>query len=532
MNDAEKKELRQLYEEAKEKRTPHEAEIKEAYELVSPHREWQPESTNTVPDRTKRVDSTLARMTRSLVTNTIRLLIPPNGQWAKVAFRSDALEKRFRVDFANEIDAANDKLFRHFTDSGFYLATAEALKDEVIGGTMCVMFVDIPGKPLDYLPVPTDELVFLETFAGTVDVVFRCHEMSARQIIDRFGEKNVHQRVKEAAKENPTKKFRIKESVVPDGSGFAYNVTFDEDWEKLTDSIPTPMNNFVVARWDKMLGHVWGNSPVRDAYLHQNVANAIRNDILRFGAYAALGLWQVNDETVNTENLHGQMDPGSVIAVDEPLSPVPFPGQFNLTYEMIGDEREQMKQMMFDSTPPPNQQLQYMTAEAVSFLRQEFLTQIGEPALRLQREYLQPVADQAAQRLQLRGEITTIEPDVIKALGIPKVENQGDLFKIDVNAAIQRAQAAQEAQEIAGGISTAQQVFGPQQVALHVDMDDATRSYLIGAGVPESKLRKDGEVKKIKAGVEQVQAQLAINSLLQQAGRDPLQPPAPGPGES
>ena len=69
-------------------------------------------------------------------------------------------------------------------------------------------------------------------------------------------------------------------------------------------------------------------------------------------------------------------------------------------------------------------------------------------------------------------------------------------------------------------------------MAVHVDMDDATRSYLIGAGVPESKLRKTTEVQKIKAGIEQTQAQLAINSLLQQAGRDPLQPPAPGPGES
>lgn len=532
MKDAEKRELKQLFEEAQDKRRPHEDEIKEAFELVKPNREWRPETTNSAPDRTQKVDSTLARMTRNLVTNTVRLLIPSNGQWAKVDFRTDALRKRFEVDFATEVNAANDKLFRHFTDSGFYLATTEALYDEVIGGTMCVMFDDRAGKPLDYIPVPTDELFFLETFGGKVDVVFRQHEMSARQIIDRFGEKNLADRVKRAVKENPAKKFKIKESVVPDGGKFAYNVTFDTDWQKLTDSNAMRLNPFVVARWEKMLGHVWGNSPVRDAYLHQRVANAIRNDILRFGAYAALGLWQVNDETVNTENLSGQMDPGSVIAVDEPLSPVPFPGNFNLTYEMIGDEREQMKHIMFDSTPPSEDALKYMNDIAVSFLRQEFLAQVGEPATRLQREYLQPVADQAAQRLQLRGEITAISPDRIRALGIEKIRNQGDLFRIDVNAAIQRAQAAQEAQEIATGISTAQQVFGPQQVAVHVDMDDATRSYLIGAGVPESKLRKTTEVQKIKTGIEQTQAQLAINSLQQQAGRDPLQPPAPGPGES
>ena len=115
-------------------------------------------------------------------------------------------------------------------------------------------------------------------------------------------------------------------------------------------------------------------------------------------------------------------------------------------------------------------------------------------------------------------EIKALEVEKIKALGIEKVETQRDLFRVDVNAAIQRAQAAQEAQEIAAGISNAGNVYGPQQIALHVDIDKATRKTLIGFGVPEDMLRSTNEVKKIKTQQEQQSAQLAFNSLLTQGG--------------
>lgn len=516
--------LRLLFAAAEEKRRPHEDELAEAFDLVKPIREWRPYRSRSRPDRTQMVDATLVRMARNLVTNTIRLLIPPNGQWAKLTGKTDVLEDKVQQAFPNEVRAANDKLFRHFIDSNFYLATTEALYDGIIGGTFGIMFNDQEGEPLNYLAVPSDELFFLESHDGNVDTVFRRHDLTARQIVQRFGEDNVLDSIKRALSENPTRKFCLLESVVPDGDGFEHRVSLGESdsFEKITDSQRCLANPFVVARWERMLGHVWGNSPVRDALQHQRVANAIRSDILKFGSFVAGGLWQVNDETVNTENLSGKLLPGSVIATDEPLQPVPFPGQFNLTFGMLDAEREAMKHLMFDSTPPSEDALKYMNDVAVSFLRQEFLSQVGEPAQRLQREYLQPIADQALGRLMVRGEIKSITPEQVRRLNVEGVSTQQDLFRVDVNAAIQRAQAAQEAQEIASGVSTAQQIFGPQQIALHVDVDKATRKTLIGLGVPEDMLRSGAAVKRIKDQQESEQeAQLAFSSLLAQSGIAP-----------
>lgn len=530
MTDKELEELKHLFKAAEEKRRPHECEIEEAFELTKSTREWRAYNSNyTTPDRNAVFDATLSNMARNLVTNTINLLIPPQGQWAKIAFRSDELERRLQVQFADRVAQANDLFFRHLADSNFYVATTEALYDEVIAGTMCVMFVDEEDAQLTYRAVPSDELFFLDNHNEKVDVVFRKHDMTARQLVQRFGN-NVNERVKDAIAENqPTKKFTILESVIPDGSSFAYSIVFHQDWEPLTDRQEMPLNPFVVARWEKMLRSVWGNSPVRDAMNHQRVANQIKSDMLRHGAYAANGLWQVEDETVNTANLRNNMPPGSVIAVDEPLRPVPFPGQFSLNENMIEQEREQMKRIMFDSTPPSEDALKYMNDVAVQFLRNEFFSQVGEPAQRLQREYLQPIAEQAVLRLQRRGEIAVISPDEVRALGIPGATRQSDLFRVDVNAAIQRAQGAQEASEIMNAVANAGAVYGPQQVALHVDLDEATRKSLLGMGVPENMLRKNSEVQRAKKELEQMALQLSFNSLLTQQGRDPLTPPEQPP---
>ena len=542
MARTQEEELQKLFNSACEKRVPHESEIQEAFELVKPIREWQPHNqTNAAPDRDTMVDATLARMTRNLVTNTIRLLIPPNGQWARITFVNDALEDQYGPRYANHRTDADDKLHRHFVESNFYLAVTEALYDEVIGGTMCLQFIDDVENPnpkrqkLNYIAVPTDELYFLEEFDQTVDVVFRKHSMSGRQIMQRWGHLNILGDLEKEIGQDPVKDFDICESVIPDGNGYIYRISKKDNFEKIVDDQRFTLNPFIVARWEKMLGHVWGNSPCRDSMLHQRVANAIRNDILRYGAYVAGGLWQTNDDAVNTHNIMGEMQPGALIAIEEEIRPIPFPGNFNLTFDMIGLEKEEMKHLMFDSTPPSEDALKYMNDVAVSFLRQEFLSQVGEPAQRLQRELLDPTAAQAAIRLQRRGEITTITPEEIEALRIPKpsgksgefMKNQSDLFKVDVTAAIQKAQAAQEAQEIAAAIANAGSIFGPQQISLHVDMDKATRKVLLGGGIPPDMLRKPSEVEEIKKNLEQVmagaEAEAAAQSIAQgQEGFEPV----------
>ena len=90
----------------------------------------------------------------------------------------------------------------------------------------------------------------------------------------------------------------------------------------------TPVNPFIIFRFGKTLGEVWGESPVRSALPHIRVANEVAKLILTQASWAGLGAWQVSsDTTVNYSNM--KLSPGDVVTVDSPLTPIPFAGNFN-----------------------------------------------------------------------------------------------------------------------------------------------------------------------------------------------------------
>src|SRR2546421_9051115 len=149
---------------------------------------------------------------------------------------------------------------------------------------MAVMFIDEPDHPLRYMPIPLDELYFLERYDETIDCVFREHRMTARQIMSRF--EACPDRVTEAS---PQTKFTLLESVIPNGSRFDYCVHLRRDWSCLIED-RMPLNPFVVCRWEKIIGSSWGNSPTRTAVAATRSVQQIVQDTLTYGSFAANGL--------------------------------------------------------------------------------------------------------------------------------------------------------------------------------------------------------------------------------------------------
>lgn len=511
--------LKRLLKRAKALRQPHEESIRDAYELAKPSREFDRQKGTA----TSRIlwNASLARGARNLNTNVNKLLIPQNKPFAEIVLKTDFLKKNFGAQLAPALAHANDVLFNHYLNSNFFLATTEALYDAIIAGTGCVMQIDEETSPLEYLAIPIGQLFFLEDYDQKVDTVFRQHEMTARQVVSRFGDK-VPENITTANKERPDQIFKIVESVVPENGVFEYSVHLMSNWEVLDEGIMN-WNPFIVFRWEKSLGNVWGESPVRTALPAARIVNTMSRDTVKYGEFAAKGLWQVEDETINVEHLSGQMNPGNVIAIDTPLQPVPFAGQFNLNFELIKMQEETIKQLMFDDTLPSEDSLKFMTAEAVIELRSQFLQQVGEPAQRLSREYLKPMAVQTVGRLQQRGEISAINPDNIRALGIEGVETQVDLFRVEVNAAIQQAVKMQDATNAMNAILRVSQIVAniPPQVGIHLKMDDVVRELLTAFGTDAKLLASPQEVRRLQ---EQA-AQLAAAAAQQQAAAQGDQQP-------
>ena len=58
-----------------------------------------------------------------------------------------------------------------------------------------------------------------------------------------------------------------------------------------------------------------------------------------------LGCWQIDgsESTVNTNNI--KLSPGDCITVDSLLQPVPFPGNFQITFQTVEDQRRKISKM-------------------------------------------------------------------------------------------------------------------------------------------------------------------------------------------
>jgi hypothetical protein len=530
-------ELKRMLKHAQSLRATHETEMADAYRYTYPAREFNiARNTNELPDRTAIWDNTAGAAVRNLATNTVRLLIPQNQQWAEANWRTRELERLFASQYRRELRQLNLDLHKHFVDSNFYMATSTALIDAIVAGTMCLMFVDIPDQPLDYMAVPIEQIYFLEDHSEQVNAVFREHELEARNVVERFPD--APEKVTQQADENPTQKICIIECCYQDGSKWQYQVYTRDGWDKLTES-KSDHNPFVIARWEKSLGNVWGESWVRAALPGIRTANGLVRNTMKFGEYAAFGLWQTDDDSFNTENLQDTLTPGNIVITDQsmPLVPVQFPGNFQLSLEMVNAERGQIKSQLHDTSLPNDEALKYMTAEAVTQRRAEFMRLVGEPAQRLQREYLQPIAEQALDRLTRRGDLNVFSNAAVKALGVSGLETQADLFRMDVNAAVARANRMADTLDSINAFVQLAQIVGPQQLALHVDTDMFTRESLEGLGFRADLLRDPRQVEQIKqqqaqaAQAEQAMsaAQAAGESLTEALGK---QRPSTGPFNS
>jgi len=505
-------EKKRLLEYAKKRRAPHEDEMREVYNLVKPSREFL-RSFDETTDRTQIFDSTATIAARNLITNTKRFLIPQGRPFAKQVWKLDKYREVLGSRYDLMLQDNNTKLFNHFISpkSNFFVELGPALNDGTIAGTGAIAFIDIEGKPLQYAAVPVDQLYFLEDYTKRSAETFREHSMTATQIIQRFPK--LDRNFLSDAEEAPTAKHKVIECAIPDGDTWETSVYLESGWKEIDYSM-SRWNPFVVWRWEKGLGNIWGDSPARDALPHIRTVNQMYVDMLARSDKEANGAYQTRDESFNADNMKS-FSGGDVLITEEPVEELPIPGNFNTALQAIEMERRQIEKLMFDMSLPPDKDLKYMNDEALLARQNEFMNVVGEPSLRIQWELLQPIAEQAVGRLTARGELDTISPSDLKMIisqyGWDEVLVISDILEIRVDAAIKQAIDLNDAQTNLQSVSLLLQAQLGQQLVEEVDLSRFTRQTIIKLGVSEDLLRT-------KEQKQQLQQQRQQQQMMQQAG--------------
>jgi hypothetical protein len=494
---------------AKTARQLHEDEISEAYKYTRPNRDIY-RADNDKTDRTKIFDSTAPDSVQNLVSTILNLLIPQNSQWATISVRED-IKESVASDVKMAIDIANRTVFKTIKDSNFYVAASEALTDCVIAGYGCIATYE--DKKINFTAIPSYQLYFLDNAKTEIDTVFREHSLTGQYLLETYGEEKLGPDLCKKCVDDPYKKHPVLESCfrLPMEEDYTYTVQVGKDGEILeTRKMPVPM--FTVFRFNKTVGDILGESPIRMALPHIRVVNQAQELFMSAASFLSLGAWQVSSDTaVNFQNM--KLKPGDVITTDSPLQPVPFPGSLNITEATIADHRAQIRKMLYNDAILPPQESKYQTATEVQIRQSEFYRRIGPAGLRLEQEFLRQVVGNLIRRLQMRGEIQDFVID-------------GTQFELIVNSAVKKGIAMSEINRDLQLLQVVSQL-GPE-ATINIDTQKLARKIIRDGDLSPEAVRSLREVEQVKQEQQQQAQQQAMLAMAQQAmAEQPQEPQTP-----
>ena len=384
-------------------------------------------------------------------------------------------------------------------------------------GTAC-MFIGEPStrEGISFRAIHIDEIFIAENADGIIDTVFRFFKMSVRQIVQKWGEKSLSPRIQKMYENQEfDKEVELLHCVYPrddmdKGKKAATmlpvaSVYIDEKEKHVLAEGGFDEMPFMVSRWSKTVGEVFGRSPAMTALPDIKMLQEIMKTTIKAAQRIVDPPLLVPDDGVlgPVRTIPGGLNyyRASSGARIEPLL---TGGNIGLSYEMMNDLRERIRttffldQLQFQGAPR-------MTATEVVERTERTLRLLGPTLGRLQSEFLGPMIERIYGVLVRAGRLP--EP--------PESIAEQEL-KIEYVSPLARAQRQTETQ----GIMRTLEFVGPiagidPQAAQIIKGADTVRHIAELNGVPPMLLKSDDELMaEIQA---QQEAQAAQQQMMQGA---------------
>jgi hypothetical protein len=269
-------------------------------------------------------------------------------------------------------------------------------------------------------------------------------------------------------------------------------------------------NPYIVFRWNKASGEVYGRGPVFNAMAAIKTTNLTVELILQNAQMAISGVYTFEDDgVVNPDNI--QLVPGSLIPVSpgsRGLVPIQGAGNFDVAQLILQDMRQNIKKALYmetlgrpEGTP--------MSATEVSERMADLSRQIGSSFGRLQSEFVNPLLRRVIRILTKQGRIA-----------LPRID--GREVKVVPRSPLAQAQHQQDVADVTRFNEIIGMTFGPQMLNMIVKQDEVAKYLAEKMNLPE---------KLIRDAAEQQQLANQLQNLSQQGniGQDDMgQPPEQG----
>ncbi len=462
-------------------------------------------------------DSTAILAANTLASSVHGALTSPSTRWFSLRFRDDDLNVE---DAATEwLQACSERIWYALQDSDFNLEVNEAYQDLVAFGTTCIIEEaesEVEWKGIDFTTLPIREIYFEQDHKGQVLNFYRQLQWTALQIIEKFGEDNVPETIKERAKQAGQADAKIKliyaifprkgkkdadttKLLTPSQRPWQSRYILEESAEQVgKDGGYYEMPAFL-PRWQKASGSMWGFGVGTIAISDVMTLNTVMEQRLSAAAKA------IDPPSLVTERgLLSDLDlePGGLTVVRDINGAKPYESgaRFEVSDMLISDLRVNVNRMFLVDRLELKES-PAMTATEVN-ARYDLMQRLLGPVLgRLQSDFLNPMLERTFKILWRSGQLPEM-PERLQG-----INNEMDVEYI---GPMGRAQKSDQVQSI---IQWSQQMtelgqFYPE-TAMLVDAQAMGRELAKALNVPATIVRSKEEVDEMVNQQKQEQAQKA-----------------------
>ena len=464
------------------------------------------------------------------------MLTPRLQKWHRLRASVPSLNKSARVRIY--FDEVRDILFkyRYAPNANFASQMFEHWQGLGAFGTAATFVDRMAGGGLRYRSIFLGEIYFLENHQGLVDTAHRVFKLTARQAMQKWGEK-CPDKIKAAAAD-PKKQddsFTFIHCVYPntdytvgrmDNQGMEFRSDYVcEDTKTIVEEGGYATFPYAISRYVTGPGETYGRSPAMTVLPNIKVLNEQKKTMLKMGQRAVDPVLLAHDDgVIGTVNLTpGYVNYGGIDSQGRKLVTaleMPNSGQgLNVGKEMVADERAIVNDAFWITIFQILTETPQMTATEVLERVKEKGALLAPIMGRQQSECLGPLIERELDLLNRQHLLPPMPPELVEA---------GGEFHVIYDSPLSRAMQAEEASGFMRTLETAinySQATQDPSAFDWLDIDTAMPEIADIQAVPARWVRTPDAVAKIREGRSQAQQQQqmadaapAIASILKTTG--------------
>lgn len=427
-------------------------------------------------------------------------IVPNYARWADMVAGTEVpQEQQKEVNLA--LDEVTEYVFEILQNSNFSQEVHETFLDCAVGTGILLVEEGDAVQPIRFKAIPLPQVVLDAGHNDSIDHVFRKRMIKMRDLIYAYPNGTMSEKMAMDMEKGAEKDCEVIEVVYRN-----YANTKEEEYKycaiatayehKIVEETFNGIgsNPYIIYRWSKVAGEVYGRGPLQLALPAIKTANLVIELILENAQMSISGMYQVEDDgVINVDNI--ALIPGTIIpkaSGSSGLQPIAPAGNFNVSDLVLRDMRTNIKKALYnDMLGTPNEKTP-MTATEIAERMADLSRQIGAAFGRLQAELVNPVLQRVIYILKKQGRIQ-----------VPVVN--GREIKIRSSSPLAQAQHQQDVATIDRFLGMIQTRVGPELLNILVKQDEVAKFIAKKLGVPEELIRSNEEMQEAAIQLQQLQ---------------------------